>query len=140
MIYLYVKVLHVVSVITWMAGLFYLPRLFVYHAETLSAGSVVDVFSVMEERLYRFIILPSSWVVWLSGVGLIWLGGWWDYWALIKVAFVVCLTVFQIFLGIYLRAFKLLKNHHSGKFYRLINEIPTVCLLIIVFMVIVKPL
>ena len=141
--YLLFKSLHLIAVISWMAGLLYLPRIFVYHSENISHPKVSEVFKVMERKLYFYIMSPAMAVSWLFGlllihsIGLQQLG---QTWMLLKLLFVTILTLYHFYLGTILRQFKIDMNTHSHKFYRFINEIPTILLILIVFVVIFKPI
>ena len=141
--YLLFKSLHLISVISWMAGLLYLPRIFVYHAENNSEIKTSDVFKVMEKKLFYYIMTPAMVLSWLFGLLLIHSIGFEQLgqtWMLLKLIFVVILTFYHFYLGIILRQFKIDMNTHSHKFYRFINEIPTILLILIVFVVIFKPI
>ena len=141
--YLLFKSLHLISVISWMAGLLYLPRIFVYHAENSDDRKISDVFKIMEKKLYFYIMTPAMILSWIFGlllihsIGLQQLG---QTWMVLKIIFVIFLTLYHFYLGKTLNQFKLDQNTHSHKFYRLINEIPTILLILIVFVVIFKPL
>lgn len=137
---LWIKALHVVAVISWMAGLLYLPRLFVYHCDAEAGGRQSETFKVMEARLLRVIMAPAMLVAWASGLTLAaQQNQYTDYWFLTKLGFVVAMTVFHIHLSGWQRDFAADTNAHSPKFYRLANEVPTVLMLAIVVLVIVKP-
>ncbi len=141
--YLLFKSLHLISVISWMAGLLYLPRIFVYHAENSDDRKVSDVFKVMEKKLYFYIMTPAMILSWIFGLVLIHSIGFQQLgqtWMLLKIIFVIFLTLYHLYLGKTLNQFKFDQNTHSHKFYRLINEIPTILLIFIVFVVIFKPL
>jgi len=140
-LYLSVKVIHIVAVISWMVGLFYLPRLFVYHVENKSYY-LEKTFLVMEERLLKIIMNPSMIVTWVSGIVMIWISGFESlliFWVYTKIAFVLCLSAFHGFLVRTFKNLKLEKNKKKGDFYRMINEIPTVLLILIVILVVFKP-
>lgn len=140
MMLLWVKALHVVAVISWMAGLLYLPRLFVYHADAERGSVQSETFKVMERRLLRAIMNPAMIVVWITGPLLAyWLGVYWDGWFLAKFALVCALTVYHHALGRWRTAFAEDRNRHPARTFRIANEIPTVLMLGIVVMVIVKP-
>ncbi len=124
--------------VAWMAGLLYVPRLFVYHKENYENNSMKQVFKVMEKRLFYFIATPSMVIVWISGLYLGSILGF-DLWLLIKIGLVFLMTLFHIFIGIHLNRFKMEKQIKSAKFFRLINEIPFLLLLIIVILVTFKP-
>jgi putative membrane protein len=143
--YLWLKAIHVVAVISWMAGLLYLPRLFVYHAASSFRSERGEMLRVMEGRLLRVIMLPAMTVTWLTGLALAWRlaagsppAG--SGWLAIKVLAVVALTAFHMRLAWHFRKFECGENRHSEKYFRVINETPTVLLIVIVVMVIVKPL
>ena len=141
--YLLFKSLHLISVISWMAGLLYLPRIFVYHAENNSEIKTSEVFKVMERKLFYYIMTPAMVLSWLFGLLLIHSIGFEQLgqtWMLLKLVFVLILTFYHFYLGIILRQFKIDMNTHSHKFYRFINEIPTILLILIVFVVIFKPI
>ena len=141
--YLLFKSLHLIAVISWMAGLLYLPRIFVYHAENNDDKKISDVFKIMEKKLYFFIMTPAMILSWLFGLLLIHSIGFQQLgqkWMVLKIIFVVFLTLYHFYLGSNLNKFKNDQNIHSHKFYRLINEIPTLLLILIVFVVIFKPL
>jgi putative membrane protein len=141
--YLLFKSLHLISVISWMAGLLYLPRIFVYHAENNDDRKVSDVFKVMEKKLYLYIMTPAMILSWLFGLLLIHSIGFQQLgqtWMILKIIFVIFLSLYHFYLGQTLNKFKIDQNTHSHKFYRLINEIPTILLILIIFVVIFKPL
>ena len=141
--YLLFKSLHLISVISWMAGLLYLPRIFVYHAENNDDKKISDVFKIMEKKLYIYIMTPAMILSWLFGLLLIYSTGFQQLgqtWMILKIIFVIFLTLYHFYLGKTLNQFKFDQNTHSHKFYRLINEIPTILLILIVFVVIFKPL
>ena len=141
--YLLFKSLHLISVISWMAGLLYLPRIFVYHAENSDDRKISDVFKIMEKKLYFYIMTPAMILSWIFGLLLIHSIGFQQLgqtWMILKIIFVIFLTLYHFYLGKTLNQFKFDQNTHSHKFYRLINEIPTILLILIVFVVIFKPL
>ena len=141
--YLLFKSLHLISVISWMAGLLYLPRIFVYHAENSDDRKISDVFKVMEKKLYFYIMTPAMILSWIFGLLLIHSIGFQQLgqkWMVLKIIFVIFLSLYHFYLGKTLNQFKFDQNTHSHKFYRLINEIPTILLILIVFIVIFKPL
>ena len=141
--YLLFKSLHLISVISWMAGLLYLPRIFVYHAQNSDDRKISDVFKVMEKKLYFYIMTPAMILSWIFGLILIHSIGFQQLgqtWMVLKIIFVILLTLYHFYLGKTLNQFKFDQNTHSHKFYRLINEIPTILLILIVFVVIFKPL
>ena len=141
--YLLFKSLHLVVVISWMAGLLYLPRIFVYHAQNSDKLLVSDVFKVMEKKLYFYIMTPAMTLSWIFGLLLIHeigFGQLGQKWMVLKLVFVILLTFYHFYLGRVLGQFKLDINRHSHKFYRYINEIPTLLLILIIFVVIFKPI
>ena len=141
--YLLFKSLQLISVISWMAGLLYLPRIFVYHAENNEDRKISDVFKIMEKKLYFYIMTPAMILSWIFGLLLIHSIGFQQLgqkWMVLKIIFVIFLTLYHFYLGKTLNQFKFDHNTHSHKFYRLINEIPTILLILIVFVVIFKPL
>jgi len=140
--YLLFKSLHLIAVISWMAGLLYLPRIFVYHSEN-SNEIVVSVFKTMERKLFYYIMMPAMVLSWLFGLILISLIGFENLgslWLQLKLAFVVLLTIYHFYLGGLLNKFSVDQNTKSSKFYRYINEIPTILLIFIIFIVIFKPI
>ena len=141
--YLLFKSLHLISVISWMAGLLYLPRIFVYHAENSSEKKTSEIFKTMERKLFFYIMTPAMILSWIFGVILIHNTGFQQIgqtWMILKIIFVTLLTLYHLYLGRILNQFKIDQNAHSHKFYRLINEIPTLLLILIVFVVVFKPL
>jgi putative membrane protein len=140
--YPWIKALHVMAVIAWMAGLFYLPRLFVYHAERAAAGGELDrVFRVMEAKLLRLIMTPSMVVAWAAGLALAATPGvvdWAAPWAWTKAGGVVAMSAFHLWLAGRRRAFAEGRNRRSGRHYRLMNEVPTLLMVVIVLAVIVR--
>ena len=140
--YLLFKSLHIISIISWMAGLLYLPRIFVYHSEAKD-GSQKKVFKIMEKKLYNYIMMPAMFLSWLFGLLLIHSLGspiLTELWMQIKSISVLILTFYHFYLGRQLSLFSLDANNNSSRFFRIINEIPTILLIIIVFVVIFKPL
>ncbi len=141
--YLLFKSLHLIAVISWMAGLLYLPRIFVYHAENNSEANISEIFKTMEKKLYLYIMTPAMTLSWLFGLLLIHSIGFQQLgqtWMLLKLLFVIILTLYHFYLGRLLRQFNIDNNRHSHKFYRYINEIPTILLILIIFVVIFKPI
>ena len=141
-LYLLFKSLHLVAVISWMAGLLYLPRIFVYHSEA-EHESQKNVFKTMERKLYNYIMMPAMLLSWLFGVLLIHSLGlniFLDLWMQIKVVSVIILTYYHFLLGKYLNDFAINNNRKSSKYYRVINEVPTIILIVVVFVVVFKPL
>ena len=141
-LYLLFKSLHLIAVISWMAGLLYLPRIFVYHSEA-SHESQKDVFKTMERKLYNYIMMPAMLLSWLFGVLLIHSLGFTvfvELWMQIKTAAVVILTYYHFLLGKYLNDFAIDSNKKTSKFFRIMNEVPTIILIVVVFVVVFKPL
>ena len=141
--YLLFKSLHLIATISWMAGLLYLPRLFVYHAEKNTEKNTSETFKIMERRLMFFIMTPAMILSWIFGISLILINGISinsSLWLQAKLFLVVLLTIYHLFLGYYLRKFALDENKKSAKFFRIINEIPTILLILIIFVIIYKPL
>jgi len=142
-LYLIIKSLHLISVISWMAGLLYLPRIFVYHVENFGKKETSDIFEVMEKRLYNYIMRPAMLFSWIFGIVLIYLNGLdvlTSLWMQIKLFLVIVLSIYHEYLGKCLNSLKNKTNTKTVKFYRYINEVPTVLLILIVFIVIIKPL
>ena len=137
-IYNWVKILHISFVVAWMAGLLYLPRLFVYHKENENEHKTVAIFKVMEKRLYFYIMNPAAVLVWLSGIYLGHVLGF-DTWLIVKIGVVLIMTAYHILLGIHLNDFKLDKQIRTSRYFRIINEVPFFLLFIILIMVIMKP-
>ena len=140
--YLLYKSLHLIAVISWLAGLLYLPRIFVYHSESTHV-SQKEVFKVMERKLYSYIMMPAMLLSWIFGVLLIHSLGFSifsELWMQIKGVSVLILTHYHFYLGKQLRLFATDANEKSAKFFRIINEIPTILLIVIVFVVVFKPL
>jgi len=141
-LYLLFKSLHLIAVISWMAGLLYLPRIFVYHSEA-NHESQKNVFKTMERKLYNYIMLPAMLLSWLFGVLLIHSLGFnifLELWIQIKIISVSILTYYHFLLGKYLNDFAIDANPKSSKFFRIINEVPTIILIVVVFVVVFKPL
>ena len=142
-IYLTLKALHLIAVISWMAGLLYLPRIFVYHSENSVEKNVSEVFKTMEFKLYNYIMMPAMILSWIFGLLLISSIGFnqlSNYWLILKLIFVVILTVYHFFLGACLNKFRRNENNFSSRFFRVFNEIPTLLLILIIFVVVFKPL
>ena len=140
-LYLLFKSLHLISVISWMAGLLYLPRIFVYHSEA-NHESQKDILKIMGKKLYNYIMMPAMLLSWLFGVGLIHSLGFTiflELWMQIKIIAVLILTHYHFTLGKYLRNFATDNNRKSSKFFRIYNEIPTIILIVVIFVVIFKP-
>ena len=141
--YLLLKSLHLIAVIAWMAGLLYLPRIFVYHVENSEKKEITEIFEIMEKRLYFYIMRPAMLLTWLFGIILIYNIGHevFSYlWIQVKLCLIILLTIYHEYLGKCLKTLKLGTNKRSSKFFRIINEIPTVLLIFIVFVIIFKPL
>jgi|TARA_A100000164_G_scaffold321329_1_gene303916 putative membrane protein len=141
--YLTFKALHLIAVISWMAGLLYLPRIFVYHSETKNNKDQSETFKLMEKRLYFYIMNPAMILSWIFGLLLIHTQGVESLgllWVKIKLGLTLILTSYHFYLLIFLRDFQLNNNSKSSKFYRIINEVPTILLIIIIFVVVFKPL
>ncbi len=141
-LYLLFKSLHLIAVISWMAGLLYLPRIFVYHSETNDV-SQKTVFKTMERKLYNYIMMPAMLLSWLFGVLLIHNLGFsvfLELWMQIKMILIIILTLYHFTLGKYLNDFAIDNNQKTSKFFRIYNEIPTIILIVVIFVVIFKPL
>ena len=142
-LYLLFKSLHLIAVISWMAGLLYLPRIFVYHVENYEKKEITDVFEVMEKRLYNFIMRQAMLLSWLFGIILVYLNGLNvlnNLWMQIKLILVIILSGYHEYLGKCLISLKNKTNTKTARFYRYINEVPTILLILIIFIVIIKPL
>ncbi|CAA0110065.1 Uncharacterised protein [Starkeya nomas] len=140
MLYEWIKALHVIAVISWMAGLLYLPRLMVYHCDAPAGSPQSETFKVMERRLLKAIMNPAMGVAWLAGLYLAWDGGWYfSGWFLAKFALVLGMSGFHGFLAERVRDFAEDRNTRPPRFYRFINEVPTLLMIGIVILVIVKP-
>ena len=138
--YEWIKALHVIAVISWMAGMLYLPRLFVYHCEAEKGSKQSETFKVMERRLVKAIINPAMVITWLAGLYLAWAGHWYlSGWFHLKLFLVLILSAVHGFFSRWRRDFEADQNTRSQKFYRIINEVPTVLMIGIVICVIVKP-
>jgi putative membrane protein len=141
-IYPWIKALHIMAVLAWMAGLFYLPRLFVYHAEKATVGSELDqTFQIMEEKLLRVIMNPAMIVAWIAGLIMIGLGAfdWGAAWSWVKLVSVILMTGAHGWMSARRKEFAAGTNTRSGRTYRLFNEVPTVLMVLIVVAVIVRP-
>ena len=137
---LWLKALHIIAVIAWMAGLLYLPRLYVYHAASAAGSEQSETFKVMESRLLRMIMNPAMILVWITGPWLAWQTGMMhDHWLAAKLVLVLGLTAFHMILARWRRAFATDSNTHGANFYRAVNELPTVLMIGIVVLVVVKP-
>ena len=141
--YLLFKSLHLIAVISWMAGLLYLPRIFVYHVENLKDKNTSLIFKTMERKLYFYIMTPAMILTWLFGLVLISSLGFEvlsAIWIKLKLLLVILLTLYHFYLSRLLSDFKLDNNTKSSKFFRVINEVPTILLILIVFIVVFKPI
>ena len=141
-LYLWIKALHIISVIAWMAGLLYLPRLFVYHAETEIGSAQSETFKIMERRLFRAIMTPAMGATWIFGLLLLAIPGMVDFsdgWIYVKLTFVVLMSGAHDLMGRWRRDFENDANQKSARYYRIANEIPTLLMIGIVVLVIVKP-
>jgi len=138
--YLWLKALHIIAVIAWMAGMLYLPRLLVYHAAARPGSELSETFKTMERRLLSFIMVPAMMVTWVVGVALLVQGGWLGArWLHVKLVAAVVMTVLHGLFAHWVNEFSFDRNRHSQKFYRIINEVPTVLLIVIVVLATVKP-
>ena len=141
--YPWLKAGHIISVISWMAGIFYLPRLFVHHSEKVEVPSQTDrLFSIMESKLLKVIMTPAMLTTWGFGLSLAVIPGvldWSDIWPWVKLISIIAMTWFHFWLAKRQRDFELGDNQLTGKIYRIMNEVPTVLLLVIVIMVVVRP-
>ena len=141
-LYLLFKSLHLIAVISWMAGLLYLPRIFVYHAEA-DHDSQKLVFKTMERKLYNFIMMPAMLLSWIFGILLIHslgFGIFHEKWMQIKTIAVILLTFYHFTLGKFINDFAIENNQKTSKFFRIYNEIPTIILILVIFVVVFKPL
>jgi protoporphyrinogen IX oxidase len=141
--YLFLKSLHLIAVISWMAGLLYLPRIFVYHSENMKTNEICKVFKTMERKLFNYIMMPAMILSWLFGLILISIIGFEilaTKWLQIKLILVIFLTLYHFYLGIILSNFKNDINNKTSKFYRWLNEVPTIILIFVVFVAIFKPI
>ena len=141
--YLLLKSLHLIAVVSWMAGLLYLPRIFVYHVENKNKKQATDIFEVMEHRLFNYIMIPSMILTWLFGLILISSLGFevlLTTWIKLKLLLVIILTLYHFYLSKLLSDFNVDQNTKSSKFFRIINEVPTILLILIVFIVVFKPI
>lgn len=138
--YLWIKSLHVIGMVAWMAAMLYLPRLFVYHAEVGARTPQAETFKVMERRLLRYIATPAMLAVWITGLWLAWQGGWFrEGWLHAKILLVVLMSGCHGFLAASTRRFAQDANTRPARFFRIVNEIPTILLIGIIILVIVKP-
>jgi protoporphyrinogen IX oxidase len=143
--YEWIKAFHIIAVISWMAGMLYLPRLYVYHCAAEKGSVQSETFKVMERRLLRAIINPAMIATYVFGLWLAWLGpdsryGWFaSPWLWAKIALVLALSAVHGLLARWMKDFAADRNHHSQKFYRIINEVPTILMILIVLLVVLKP-
>lgn len=141
-IYLWLKALHVISIIAWMVGLLYLPRLFVYHSDVQPGSPSSETFKVMEKRLLRVIMTPAMLASWLFGLGLLVSSpvvSWGSGWLHVKLLLVLAMSVLHGMMAKWRRDFANDANRHGARFYRILNEVPTVLMIVIVLAVIIKP-
>ena len=141
--YLLFKSLHLIALVSWMAGLLYLPRIFVYHVENKEKKEATDIFEVMEKKLFYYIMCPAMIFTWIFGIILIYLNGleiFSQLWMQLKIVLVILLSAYNDYLRKCLVSLKDNSNTRSSKFFRIINEVPTIMLILIVFLVIFKPI
>ena len=141
--YLLFKSLHLIAVISWMVGLLYLPRIFVYHVENLNDKNTCLAFKTMESKLFFYIMTPAMILTWLFGLILIHVSGLdvlFALWIKLKILFIILLTLYHFYLARCLNDFKLEQNTKTSKFFRIINEVPTILFVFIVFIVVFKPI
>ena len=142
-LYLTLKALHLISVISWMAGLLYLPRIFVYHTENIDQKETSKIFKVMERRLFNYIMMPAMILTWIFGIlliGSLGINVLQELWFIMKGILVLLLTHYHFYLGKCVRLFANEQNTKTSKFFRIINEVPTILLILIVFIVVLKPI
>ena len=139
--YLFFKLLHLIALISWMVGLFYLPRLFVYHSDSKVGTDKYKTFCVMERKLIKIIMTPAMIITWLTGFSLIAIAGFEisDFWLILKIFLVFILSGMHGFLSVCQKNFSFNINNYSPRFYRFVNEVPTVFLILILFLVLFKP-
>lgn len=139
-LYAWLKALHIIAVIAWMAGMLYLPRLYVYHCKAAPGSEMSETFKVMERRLLRAIINPAMIAAWILGLSMAWIGDlWMEGWFHGKLALLVGMQVIHARMARWHREFAADANQHSQRFYRFMNEVPTLLMIGIVILVIVKP-
>ncbi len=141
--YLIFKSLHLIAVISWMAGLLYLPRIFVYHVENFEKKEVTEIFENMERKLYFYIMRPAMLLTWIFGIILIYINGLETFshlWLQLKLILVILLTIYHEYLGKCLNSLRLRTNTRTSKYFRIINEVPTIILIFTIFIVIFKPI
>lgn len=140
MIYIWLKAAHIIAMVAWMAGLFYLPRLFVYHADAEVGSDKSETFKIMERRLLQVIMRPAMAATWVFGLALAWLGNWWsEPWFIVKVCLVLVMSGFDGWLAARHREFSADANTRPARTYRIANELPTLLLIAVVILVVVKP-
>ncbi|ABD85868.1 protoporphyrinogen oxidase HemJ [Rhodopseudomonas palustris] len=140
LIYPWAKAFHIIAVISWMAGMLYMPRLFVYHCTATVGSKQSETFKIMERRLYKAIMTPAMLAAWAAGLYIAWDRGFlMDGWFHGKLAAVVLMTVIHLMMGRYVRDFAADRNTRSHKFYRIINEVPTLLMIAAVILVVIKP-
>ena len=138
--YLWLKALHIIAVIAWMAGMLYLPRLFVYHADTPVPSATSETFKIMERRLLKAIVNPSMLAVFITGAILAYQTGYWQStWLHIKIALTLCLAALHGYFARYVKIFAKDENHRTPRFFRILNEVPTALMVLIVLLVVLKP-
>ena len=141
--YLLFKSLHLIAIVSWMAGLLYLPRIFVYHVENKEKKETMQIFMIMEKKLYFYIMYPAMALSWIFGLILISIIGFSSLaflWLKLKLIFVVLLTIYHLYLGKCIKELRENTNQKTSKFFRITNELPTILLILIVFVVIFKPI
>jgi len=139
-LYDWIKALHILAVISWMAGMLYLPRLMVYHCDAPAGSPQSETFKVMERRLLKAIINPAMGVTWIAGLWLVYEGGWWTApWFHVKFVLVLAMSAFHGQLSRWVREFAEDRNTRPARFYRIANEVPTVLMIGIVLLVVLKP-
>ena len=138
MIFNIIKIFHIFSIISWMAGILYLPRIFVYHSDSNISKKTSSTFKIMEKKLYKFIMLPSAIITWLTGLLMIHFIGL-ETWLILKIFFVLLMSIYHFYCLQWLNNFANDKNLHSVKFFRLINEVPALILICILVLVVFKP-
>ncbi len=140
MYYDWLKALHLIAVIAWMAGMLYMPRLFVYHCAAEPGSKQSETFKLMERRLLRAIVNPAMIAVWIFGVALAYEGGWFAaHWLHAKFALVLAMSALHGFYARWMKAFGQDRNRHTARFYRIVNELPTALLIAIVLLAVLKP-
>lgn len=138
--YDWIKIAHIVSIISWMVGLLYLPRLMVYHSVAELDSDVSETFKVMERRLLKGIMTPAMISSWIFGLILAYLSGFWfEYWFLLKLFLIVLLSVYHMFAAGWVKEFSIDQNSHTQRFFRFANEVPTVLMILVVILVVIKP-